>query len=242
MLEFPGFCYLDVQKTGSSFIRRFILSHSKATPIADTPHARVRRFVRRHKYHFTSCRNPLDQYRSLYTFGCDGKGGFFARQKNHQSDLLPTYDGTREGFHRWLRVLLSDDRWEYLPPPMRVIFNPSLGLMTSRFLRLNLLQPKFLLCQVRGHAALDLLWRTRRLPMDVVRQEHLREDLSKLVVGPLAPYLEDVAVARDDLFTRARENTSSSSKIDLTTDLPSDLETRLRDLEWFHYEILGYAA
>ena len=242
MLEYPNFVYLDVEKTGSTFIRNFLITHAAGNPVADDQHARVRRYWRGNRYYFSSCREPLDQYRSLYAYGCDGKGGFFARQQRQRSDLLPTYDGTREGFHRWLRIVLSKDRKPYMTPSMQAIYNPSIGLTTSRFLKLNLLKPKFLLGKVRSKAALGLLWRTRRLSTDVVRQERLREDLSRIVAGPLASSLKDPAAALDDLSNRARENTSSALDDDLTKDLPPDLRRGLDELEWFHYRHLGYAA
>ena len=242
MLEYPGFCYLDVEKTGSTFIRKFLYRNAAGQPMDEVKHRRVKRWRRGGIFHFTSARDPLDQYRSLYVFGCEGKGALMAHQIAENTELAATYTGDRHGFHAWLDLLLSDRRRAFFTPPMRALYSPALGFMSTRFLRLNLMQGMTLLPLARSRVAVELLWATRRLPGAVVHQERLRDDMAALVRGPLAPFLRDVEAAVADLEGSARENVTSDAARDLADNLPDPLVRRLHALEWFHYRHLGYTA
>ena len=242
MLEYPGFCYLDVEKTGSTFIRKFLYRNAIGAPVEEVKHRRVKRWRRGGVFHFTSARDPLDQYRSLYVFGCEGKGALMAHQIAEGTELAATYDGDRQGFHAWLELLLSDQRREFFTPPMRALYTPALGFMSTRFLRLNLMQGMTLLPLARTPGAVEALWALRALPRAVVHQERLRADMADLVRGPLAPFMRDVGTALADLADSDRENVTSDAARDLASDLPDALARRLRDLEWFHYRHLGYST
>ncbi len=95
MLEFEDFVYLDVQKTGSTTIRRFLNRFSRTRVVQDDKHAPVERRDP-DKLYIISCRDPLKQYLSLYLHGPSDKGGLRARL--NKADMAHFYDGTNEGF------------------------------------------------------------------------------------------------------------------------------------------------
>jgi hypothetical protein len=68
VLEFEDFVYLDHQKTGSATIRQDLVRHGRAAIVCDQLRAPLRRKDLRKKY-FISCRDPMEQYVSLYSHG-----------------------------------------------------------------------------------------------------------------------------------------------------------------------------
>ena len=104
--------YLDVQKTGSSFICSFLKNFSSEPKIRSEQHAGMPEDCDKSKFYFISVRDPLDQYLSLYSFGCQTDGQLYQRlQKKGYDDF---YDGTWSGFRSWLEFILEPEHAQLL--------------------------------------------------------------------------------------------------------------------------------
>ena len=107
MHEFETFMYLDVQKTGSTFISNLLAEFSSEEVQKYRKHGRVEVRYDPKKFYFITVRNPFDQYVSLYSHGCAGMGGLARRlRKRGRGDL---YDSTWEGFRHWLKFILKPE-------------------------------------------------------------------------------------------------------------------------------------
>ena len=156
MHDFGEFCYLDVPKTGSSFVSRFLNKHSTLKQVEFRKHGRLHDKERMQpgKFFFITVREPVDQYKSLYFYGVNQRGGLFSQIRQEDDHLDRFYDGTASGFSSWLDVVMDP---KYLP-----LFSPRppekgrlFGPMTDRFLRLSFFRPGKLLRRPRTSRALS---------------------------------------------------------------------------------------
>ena len=252
MLDFGKFCYLDVQKSGSTFVREFLTRHITLPPGYTLKHAPLSMQhpqPPKDKLFIISVREPLDTYLSLYHFGGSDAGGVreVLRESLSEAEITALYDGSREGFYRWLDFMLT--------PTASALFGrlPELqpcGLLTWRFLRLALHCGEEQLAGCRDAAAISAVWRQNKLHGPVLRNETLNQDLAELVQGALAPWVKDVAAALAELAELddhggKRVNASdyqgwqrrdSASR----TELPDELRAKLAQQEWFFAAELGY--
>jgi hypothetical protein len=104
MYEFPSFVYLDMEKTGSTFIFDLLGNFVSEKVVRRKHHVPMPADCDRSKFYFISVRDPLDAYISLYSFGCQAQGKVHARLSKHGLD--EHYDGTTRGFNRWLKLAL----------------------------------------------------------------------------------------------------------------------------------------
>ena len=239
MFESEKLVYLDVQRTGSDFVvaflQRFLASSNGCV-------YRSRKLISERKegaLHIISCRHPLGQYLSLYSFGCDGQGAFYKRM--HHAGLASLYDGSTGGFAGWLELILAPEHSERLAlgrfnnHPLQELF----GFQTFRFLRLAL--PGYVKASKQIKTESDVREHLLNFGMmDVVlRQETLNEDLCKLVSGEHAHLFENRDGVPHYLAETPRTNTSTKRTIDLQALTPEILSA-LRAREWLLYDILGY--
>src|ERR1051326_8183545 len=112
MHEFETFVYLDLQKTGSTFIMHLLRRFSSERELINNPHASVGKRYDAHKFHFISVRNPVDQYLSLYAFGCGGVGTLYNKMRKAGYDHL--YNGTWAGFRNWIDLILDPENRRFL--------------------------------------------------------------------------------------------------------------------------------
>jgi hypothetical protein len=233
---FPGFVYLDVQKTGSNFVLEFLDRHARDQPVE----------LRRHKpvdsrdpgtFYFITCREPLEQYLSLYSFGCMGHGGFRRRQG---PDM---YDGTASGFSAWLRHMLDGrarDTGTELRRYIKSGMEPYVGFQTFRFLYLSFASPLSVFASCRSAEDVREAFRTQRLWDRVIRNEELAGGLAELVRGELAPHIKDADAALGWLAAGERFNASERvDKSEWFTIDEGDLRL-IQEREWFFFEALGY--
>lgn len=237
MLEYRRFCYLDVPKTGSTFIRKVLQRNVVERHLNRQKHRAPRLAYRQRKFYFASVRDPLDSYGSLYRYGCAGKGRLRARLAEVAPHLIETYDGTQAGFEAWLTTVLSPGT-----PPRQLGIPSGLarwecGLIGTRHLALTMPFP------VRHMTWGDRQKTYRRwsLPRALVRQESLRQDLADLITGPLRSHFaapEDVA--RRVLRNARPLNRTRKLGAEYAGALPDQLRDQLRRREWLHYDVLGY--
>lgn len=244
MLQYPKITYLDVEKTGSTYIRSFLEKFADGAPIRTKKHGVLPFWSRPEGVTIISCRDPFAQYLSLYRYGCDNRGGIYQRLVRHAPETEELYDGTLENFSKWLESVLD------VPPALkkglhsdRLMRLDLIGLQTARIFRLGMRAPYLLLRSAKTQddalAAYDRWKYTDR----IVRNESLVSDLLTLVDGALGDHLTDVDAARAFLETHdesAKVNVSKTPFRVTPSDLDASLVQKLEQKERFFFDVLGY--
>ncbi|MBA3810181.1 MAG: sulfotransferase family 2 domain-containing protein [Caulobacteraceae bacterium] len=237
MLEFEDFVYLDVQKTGSTTIRRFLKRFARTEVVTDHKHRPVERRDP-DKLYIISCRDPLKQYLSLYSHGNEGKGGL--RGRLNKAGMSHFYNGTNEGFTSWLELLLDPvaSQKHLLGVDNHRILD-FVGLQTLRFLILAFASPLEVFETLRDKNDVKERLRSAGLYKVVIKTESLSGDLKKLVTGEHSALFKRRSAATAFLDKDRTKNVSINPGIDLK-NLPSDLVSRVQERDWLYFEELGY--
>jgi hypothetical protein len=240
MIEFENLVYLDIQKTGSTYVVAFLRTFVASSEIRTIRHAPVEKRTDG-KLYVISCRDPLSQYRSLYGYGCKGKG--ILRNRLRAAGKSHLYDGSQAGFIEWLYLVLTPEACriyaaERETDPMYDIA----GLQTVRFMRMALPLNKAIRSYRRSGEELKAKLRRKldkcSLADIVLRQETLNSDLAALVVDH--PKIFRNVDEIPEFLSRSRKvNASPDMKVD-STALPISLLELLQEREWLYFDKLGY--
>lgn len=204
MMQYQTFCYLQNHKTGCTFVEDFLRRFCCEDLLDHHKHAALE--APTSKFCFTNVRDPLALYRSLFTYGLDGKGAVFMRlQRMGHGQLYATGPG---GFAAWLDFIIRPRHATLLAQAYTPEVARWVGFMTWRFLRLacagfEQAAPGFqsaddLAAYIKQHYALGA----------VLHQERLRRGLKALVQGPLAHAFADPGAALAWLQDAPRVNAS----------------------------------
>ena len=243
MLDYGLFCYLDVEKSGSTFIRRFLRKHVAIPELRGAKHRAAPFFSRRarNKLFFISCRDPLSSYISLYRFGMEGKGGLHDRI-SVLPEMSAVYDGTPEAFERWLRFVLDPASSAKIARSFGKRQARLYGLMTHRFLRLSFRSWDLRYRLLGSREQVIEHYRSKRIHSAIVRNENLAGDLAEIVRDHLEPYLRDPDEALSELAGEAEKvNASRKSSRFMSALGNSELLEMVSEREWFFQDCLGYA-
>ncbi len=244
MYEFPNFVYLDVEKSGTTFIFQVLSKFSSEEGILRDHHEPMPLDCDRSKFYFISVRDPLDSYISLYSFGCGARGKMRMRFKRR--DLLHFYDGTTDGFNKWLKFTLKKknrdvvdggyaDAGSNIPELM--------GPQSYRYLRLAVPGSRGRIDECKTKDDVRALYEKEKLPAFVIRYENFVPDLSALLRGPLCKWVTDVDAAVEFVNTAPPRN--SSDRVDRNNEdfaVWPRLLDKLREREWLLFELFGYGA
>ena len=237
MLEFKNFVYLDVQKTGSTYIRHFLQNFSRTPWITDQRHGPVDRYDS-DKLYIISCRDPLPQYLSLYSFGCREKGKL--RRRLARAGMANFYDGTIKGFTGWLELVVDPATGQkYLEDLDNHPILDLIGLQSLRFLRMAF--PAYLKVFETINEKNDVKDRlkTDGLYKVLLKTETLTDDLTKLLKGEFGGILKEPAAAEKWLAETRRKNVSPEMGIDLAA-LSPEIVSLVQAREWLFFEELQY--
>lgn len=237
MLEFEDFVYLDVQKTGSTTIRRFLTKFARTNVVSDNKHRPVERRDDS-KLYIISCRDPLKQYLSLYSHGNSGKGGL--RKRLNRAGMSHFYNGTNDGFTSWLELLLDPvASQKYLLGIDNHRILDFVGLQTLRFLTLAFASPLEVFETLHAkHDVKDRL-KTDALYSVVLKTETLTDDLRALITGEHSQIIKQRPAAEAFLAQDPRRNVSSNPGIDLKALSPA-IVSRVQERDWLYFDELGY--
>jgi hypothetical protein len=241
MLEFETFAYLDVQKTGSTFISYFLQKFSKEKEVSYRQHRNAGDAYDPGKFYFISIRDPLDQYLSLYSFGCGGDGAL--RKKLRRRGLDDLYDSTWKGFRRWLRFALAPENADVFSAEYGEGKNLSdlIGFQTYRFLELAFSNPIEVLGSCHTRDDIREAYRQHNISKYTIRNETLNDNLGELLSRHLRNSITDLDEAREFLSAGHRLNTSDRfDKFQHDSSLPPKLEQSLHEREWLLHELFGY--
>jgi len=243
MHEFETFVYLDVQKTGSTFVSYVLTENANEKIVAYKKHDRVGSRYDPSKFYFITVRDPVDQYISLYSHGCGGMGGLARRlRKRGHGDL---YDSTWQGFRAWLKFvlepetapLLDDDYGSDENAGMRAL----IGFQTYRYLELAMREPIETLRECKSKDDVRAAYKEKNIVNYTIRHESFDKDFETLLTGPLARAMRDPAQAAK--MVRENEKLNISDRVDRFVDNPKvgrKSREALKEREWFMNEVFGY--
>ena len=224
MHDFGKIAYLDVHKTGSSYVSKFLNSCCTLETLRFSKHDWVRDDWRSDCFYFITLRNPYDMYSSLYRFGLDKKGGVFSRIKKF--GMLDCY----ESFEKFVNFCLEEQNANILGYSYTREISKHIGFMSFRFMKLSLQFPMKQIneCIRKGHS-LDTL-EPKFITKLEIKNEKLRSELMRLSLD-LFPEYFDVIKVHDFMNTNLRVNESQITK-DKVDDLSEETLARMSDQEW----------
>ena len=243
MHEFESFVFLDVQKTGSTFVSHLLTEFCTEEVMKYKKHARVENRYDPKKFYFITVRNPLDQYISLYSHGCAGMGGLARRlRKRGHGDL---YDSTWEGFRVWLKFVLQPDVSHMLDDEYGDDANDKIreliGFQTYRYLELAMRTPLETLAECETQDDVRAGYEKTNVVDFTVHHETFAADLEELITTKLRHAIRDIDGAIKHIREAPKLNTSD--RIDaFQTDLKlgRKIQTTLDEREWLLHELFEY--
>jgi hypothetical protein len=240
MLEYETFTYLDVQKTGSTFICYLLQHFCSEKEMNFRKHGNVARHDP-NKFYFISVRDPLDQYMSLYSHGCGGKGNLYHKLRKQGVDDL--YNSSNRGFRRWLRFVLDPKNAALLDATYgsTELLPNLIGFQTYRYLELAMRESTETLAGCQTQDDIRKAYNEKKIVDDTVRNERLNADLERLIKGRLRSSFSDAKAALK--FVKEGPRLNASDRIDkfMEDDLVGKKGKKLvREREWLLHELFGY--
>ncbi|MEO0999802.1 MAG: hypothetical protein AAFW69_04205, partial [Pseudomonadota bacterium] len=244
MKEYAGLVYLDVQKTGSTQIERYLTRYLSGPPPVGQSHAPLRAGEGAEKLRVISVRDPVASYISLFRYGCDGRGHLFMRLRALGRAGL--YRPDASGLNAWLDLVLDPDAAPLLGSGYAQCGAVRLmGLMSYRVVRLFLPRARVRLKHCAGRAEVARKLRRKRfMPDYLIRAERLEEDLLAIFaeegarIGLTRP-VEEIAL---EMQAERRTNASTAGAALSADDITPDRLARLREAEWVLQDVFGYGA
>lgn len=233
MIDFGKIVYLDVQKTGSSSVARFMRACSTLPQQARHPHAPATAHSP-DVFYFTSVRNPLAQYSSLFQYGLAGRGGMAARFRDVGMDDY--YQPSTAAFERWLGFMINPDNASFFGTRYRNTLPHMLGLQSYRFLALSFIKPGPTLRTARTKDELRSLYTHKKLHSHVIKTESLNQDLENLLNSEVGAFFKprEQVVSYLQYAKRAKESAAVAG-FQLGKVSP-ELIDEVKRREWFLYE------
>jgi hypothetical protein len=238
MYESKSFAYLDLQKTGTNFIVDFLDRFNGESGAERRKHKPLVGDAGRDRLFFISVRNPLDQYISLFSFGCDGKGSLFKKLSTRGRGNL--YGRGEGAFERWLEFMLVPEYAALVDKKYANVGDghlPSIiGFQSFRFLYLALQDPLVDLSECRTRDDVVQIYRTHSRVSVIVRHSHFISDLKDLVRLHLRDAISDTEAALKFLDEAPALNKSRRIDDGLELRLSAPLYRSLREREWLYYD------
>jgi hypothetical protein len=183
MLAFDSFVYLDLPKTGCTFLRETLKAICVDQPVQDIKHAPLQSMPPVPR--IMTIRDPLNYLNSLWRYGLDGRGGFYRACRT--SHPMAYADRSPRSFRCFLNLALSAGSISFGGQPLVV------DIYTQRII--NQLVP--LADRPAFEASLDgdlspvaLMSRLQRfLPDALLRTESLNEDFHRQVNAGRLPFI-----------------------------------------------------
>lgn len=210
MLNYETFCYLQNQKTACTFVETFLRTFANEKLIRFAKHRTPRR-RRKSKFYFVNVREPVDLYKSLFSYGLDKEGAIFTSLR--RKHLLSLYEKGNDGFEEWLLHILDPANSRQLSRSFEPHAKRGMGLATWRYLRLATFDFK------ADEPCMNY----------VIKYETLVSDMNDLITNHLGHALSDVPAAL--AWVANSKPINSSSRRDRGSELKLSAATRRLLLE-----------
>lgn len=222
MHDFGSLVYLDLHKTGSSFVSAF-LRHAAILPeVKFIKHEWIREDYRAEATYFITVRQPLSLYSSLYRYGLDGRGEVRSRLESHGAL------GAYASFDHFVDFALEPRNAPLLGYGYDDDIARETGFMSFRYMKLSLVFP---MRRIRAQMAVGRPLAELRqdfITSHILKNETLNADLARLSLELLPQYF-DAAKARAFLARpqRLNESATAAQEVRLTsTALRGELARR----------------
>ena len=227
MLSFGPVTYMDVQKTGCTFISDVFKKTLNLEPLVEVKHARFERSKTADDFVIISRRDPFSQWVSLYNYGCMNLGWLYMRLKSFGlNDQL--YTRNKEGLNTFVSHLLHFQNSHLLGEGYQQAKHLDLGFQSYRYLAMSLAKPSSSYQYFRNHE--DLIENHKNLSIVdyVIRTSHLNSDLSHLLTEVIPQHVrKDVSI--EEVMagsTSGNESTNFVSVDDLTPSTRALIEIK----------------
>lgn len=207
MQVFGPVLYMDVQKTGSTFVTQFLADNVRYAHERTRKHSRLQRTPRSEEVVLLSSREPVGTWLSLYNYGCTGVGRL-RRRLDRRGVGERFYSGDPEDFDAWVAHLQSPDAVDDLGEDYASLSRLGVGFATFRELVLSFDRP---LRRFASWNTLDDLRRSYAHDSCIeirLRHSALHDDLIAACTGPLRKHLRSEADPVDYLAHAERINSS----------------------------------
>ena len=208
MHDFRRLVYLDLQKSGSTFVSRFLNETCRLQLVKEIKHGRIEEDYDPNAFYFITIRHPIAQYSSLFRYGLDGRGALYYHLS--QRGKAGLYRKDAASFNQWLRFMLDHHNADMLGEGFeKVPESFDLGFLSFRYLMLSLARPlETLLSKEEGIDVAEFAKR-RSIVQHTVRNESLNQGLRELALDLKPEYFDARKV--DKFFKRPK--TINVSKI-----------------------------
>lgn len=202
MHDFGKIVYLEMQKSGSTFVNKFLNECCLLKEIKHQKHGVIRDDYDREKFYFITIRHPFDLYSSLYRYGLDGRGGMYKRLEKLGKTAC------YKSFNSFIEFVTDPKNALYLGGGYSEQIANQVGIMSFRFMKLSLQFPLKQMATIlaSGESLLDL--EDKFITNLEIRNENLNGELMRLSTELFPDLFNQEKVAR---FFYSNERVNSST-------------------------------
>jgi len=206
MHDFGKIIYLDLHKTGSSYISTFLKSCCLLTENKFSKHNWIKEEYDSNNFYFISIRHPLSLYSSIFRYGLDEKGDVWNRLRNSGNS------SAYSSFNSFVEFLIDEDNANLLGYGYNKNYAKHIGFMSFRFLKLSLQFP---------HRKINHVLKTKGNIEDLeklfitnleIKTENLNDELKVLATERFPQYFQQDAVSK--FFNKTKRVNASSANAD----------------------------
>lgn len=228
MHDFGPLVYLEMPKSGSSYVNEFLKKCCILKEIKHHKHVPVKKDYDANSFYFITIRNPLASYSSLYRYGLDQRGGFYKLiRKNDKTSCYESFDS-------FVQFLLDPHNASFFGkvnplPGYSESIAEQIGFMSYRFMKLSL---RFPMSKMRNSlkTGKKLIELERKFITDLeIKNEELNQGLRLLATEKFPEYFDRISVQKF-LENTNKINTSKTLASDLAP-LPETTYSKLLDRE-----------
>ena len=243
MQEFENVAYFDLQKTGSTTIKKALRAILDEPLLYRSVHDGPREDYDPSKPSFVSIREPVSLYISLFNFATmERMGGLYNRMRRSGQEGF--YEPSVKAFERWVEFVLDPENADSLNKEYaRHAPRAAIGLLSFRLLLVSMPNAHETMESNRfsDRDAIRALF-GRRVWRDHVRIENLGGDFFAFLKRNEARLkLKEPLPDEADFIARLPRRNASGKIAGLSREsVSAALMQRVREREWLLYEAFGY--
>lgn len=226
MYDYGQLVYLDNQKTGGTFVSKFLQECCTLDLVSyefRTKHRAVAEQYREDATYFSTVREPFDLYGSLYRYGQSNMGITWKRVRNRKR--LDLYDD----FPKWLEFILDPQNERIFESDYHGFSAMDVGIMSFRSMRITVKDPKADLGSTKTYDELIEQWDRCQISDFIFKQEDLNRCLFRFATKSVPDYFDQDEVVKF-LSQPPKVNVT---KVKTSLEFPPSLRTEIEKREKF---------
>lgn len=223
MFDYGDLVFLDNQKTGSTYVSVFLEHCCLLQHVKSEKHAVVTDDFRPSAVYFSTVRNPVDVYKSLFRYGAEGRGS--THKHLMREGKLDLY----ENMSRWIEFMLDEKNAHMFREGYAPVAQLGVGLMSYRAMRITLRDPASVMSKANSYDDLVRLWSSAKIAQHIFRQEKLAHSLLKFSKKVVPEYFNQKAV---EAFMAKPRRVNATKRLQ-EAPIPSELLHRIVEKESF---------